>query len=194
MDSGHSLIRKTFFMVETVYNIINIIFAWFSIVSLYCPKTELLLIHYQGNFYLFFVSELATISILFLTTVDCPYNIAGRSFVRTCGHQVLQCLRSFPHGVARGCRIPLFYGQQTTLVRSPFSSIAVLLTGPRAAWKYKTTSIILSILMFYMMIASIKCAMQASKQGSTENSLILLSVVVTYGGESLTLQSFAAPH
>lgn len=75
-----------------------------------------------------------------------------------------------------------------------FLSNTVLLNDPRAAWKYKLTSIILSVLMFYMMIASIKCAMQASKQGSTENSLILLSVVVTYGGESIPPSSSLRHH
>lgn len=34
MRSGHSFSRKTMLMVETVYNIINLVFSWFSIVSL----------------------------------------------------------------------------------------------------------------------------------------------------------------
>ena len=33
LRSGHSFARKVTFMVETVYNIVNLIFAWFSIVS-----------------------------------------------------------------------------------------------------------------------------------------------------------------
>lgn len=32
MRSGHSFARKVTLMVETVYNIINLIFSWFSIV------------------------------------------------------------------------------------------------------------------------------------------------------------------
>lgn len=33
MRSGHSSVRKVMLMVETVYNIINLVFSWFSIVS-----------------------------------------------------------------------------------------------------------------------------------------------------------------
>lgn len=33
LRSGHSFARKIMLMIETVYNIINLIFAWFSIVS-----------------------------------------------------------------------------------------------------------------------------------------------------------------
>lgn len=35
MRSGHSFTRKVVLMVETVYNIINLVFSWFSIVSLF---------------------------------------------------------------------------------------------------------------------------------------------------------------
>ena len=35
MHSGHSFARKTMFMVETVYNIINLVFSWFGIVSFF---------------------------------------------------------------------------------------------------------------------------------------------------------------
>lgn len=37
MRSGHSLTRKVLLMVETVYNIINMVFAWFSVVSVLGP-------------------------------------------------------------------------------------------------------------------------------------------------------------
>jgi chitin synthase len=33
--SGHSAGRKTMLMIETLYNIINLVFAWFAIVSLH---------------------------------------------------------------------------------------------------------------------------------------------------------------
>ena len=33
LRSGHSMTRKIVLMVETVYNVINLVFAWFSIVS-----------------------------------------------------------------------------------------------------------------------------------------------------------------
>ena len=35
--------------------------------------------------------------------------------------------------------------------------------------------------MLYMIIASIKCAVQAAHQGGTANSVMLLSIAVTYG-------------
>ena len=35
LRSGHSFTRKMVFMVETVYNIINLTFSWFSIVSVF---------------------------------------------------------------------------------------------------------------------------------------------------------------
>jgi chitin synthase len=41
LRSGHSFGRKAALMFETLYNIINLLFSWFSI----------------GNFYLFFVSN-----------------------------------------------------------------------------------------------------------------------------------------
>lgn len=34
MRSGHSFSRKVLLMVEMVYNIINMVFAWFSVVSI----------------------------------------------------------------------------------------------------------------------------------------------------------------
>jgi chitin synthase len=33
LRSGHSLTRKVVLMIETVYNIVNLVFSWFSIVS-----------------------------------------------------------------------------------------------------------------------------------------------------------------
>lgn len=36
LRSGHSLQRRIMLLVETVYNIINLIFSWFSIVSDFC--------------------------------------------------------------------------------------------------------------------------------------------------------------
>lgn len=43
------------------------------------------------------------------------------------------------------------------------------------------TTIVLGILMLYMIIASIICAVQAAGQGGTANSVMLFSVLVTYG-------------
>ena len=35
MRSGHSFPRKVVLLIETVYNVVNLIFAWFSIVSIH---------------------------------------------------------------------------------------------------------------------------------------------------------------
>ena len=56
-------------------------------------------------------------------------------------------------------------------------------TSYRSKWKYKLTAILLGILMVYMIFASIKCALEAAGQGGEANSVMLLSVVVTYGCE-----------
>lgn len=45
------------------------------------------------------------------------------------------------------------------------------------------TSIILGFLMLYMLIASAACSVEAAKQGGAANSVMLLSVLVTYGRE-----------
>jgi chitin synthase len=44
----------------------------------------------------------------------------------------------------------------------------------------------LSCLMLYMIIASIECAIQAAQQGGTANSVMLLSIAVTYGCALIT--------
>jgi len=35
LRSGHSLGRKIFLLIESAYNVINLIFAWFAIVSVF---------------------------------------------------------------------------------------------------------------------------------------------------------------
>ena len=55
----------------------------------------------------------------------------------------------------------------------------------RAHRKYKLTAICFSIIMIYMVVASIICAVHAAQQGGAANSTMLLSVVVTYGREYL---------
>ncbi|KAJ7462232.1 glycosyltransferase family 2 protein [Mycena galericulata] len=48
-------------------------------------------------------------------------------------------------------------------------------------WKYKITAICLAVLMAYMIFASILCALAAAGQGGGANSVMLFSVVITYG-------------
>ena len=51
----------------------------------------------------------------------------------------------------------------------------------RAKLKYKTIAIAMSILMIYMVVASIICAIQAVRQGGTTNSVMLFSILITFG-------------
>ncbi|CAK5281509.1 unnamed protein product [Mycena citricolor] len=53
---------------------------------------------------------------------------------------------------------------------------------PRAAkWKYQTASILFAVLMMYMIFASVLCALAAAHQGGQANSVMLFSLVITYG-------------
>ncbi|KAL4262585.1 Chitin synthase [Pleurotus pulmonarius] len=47
--------------------------------------------------------------------------------------------------------------------------------------KYKLTSIFLAVLMVYLIFASIQCALKAAQQGGSANSVMLFSVVITFG-------------
>ncbi|EDR11492.1 glycosyltransferase family 2 protein, partial [Laccaria bicolor S238N-H82] len=134
MRSGHSFARKVALMTETAYNIINLVFSWFSI----------------GNFYLFFV-------VLTSSLEDESFGITGIKYFNTLVQYVM-----------------------ASMVVACF--LFSMGNKPQAAKiKYKTTAIILSVLMLYMIIASIICGIQAGKQGGAANSVMLLSVLVTYG-------------
>ncbi|EKM80571.1 hypothetical protein AGABI1DRAFT_70953 [Agaricus bisporus var. burnettii JB137-S8] len=134
MRSGHSLTRKVVLMVETVYNIINLIFAWFSI----------------GNFYLFFV-------VLTSSLEDPSFNLKGIKYFNTF----------------------MQYLMGSMIVASFIFSMGNRPAASKA--KYKTTSIVLAILMLYMIVGSVACAIEAARQGGAANSIMLLSVLVTYG-------------
>ncbi|KAJ3495480.1 hypothetical protein NLJ89_g10618 [Agrocybe chaxingu] len=134
MRSGHSFARKVTFVVETVYNIINLVFAWFSI----------------GNFYLFF-------AVLTTSLEDPSFGLKGINYFNSLvqyimGSLIVACF--------------LF-----SMGNKPASS----------KMKYKLTSIIMSVLMLYMIAASIKCALEAANQGGAANSVMLFSILVTYG-------------
>ncbi|KAG6813294.1 hypothetical protein H0H92_012449 [Tricholoma furcatifolium] len=72
LRSGHSLTRKIMLMVETVYNIINLVFSWFSI----------------GNFYLFFVSTVVLTSSL----EDPSFGMTGIRYFNTIAQFVMASL------------------------------------------------------------------------------------------------------
>ncbi|KAI0690108.1 glycosyltransferase family 2 protein [Cytidiella melzeri] len=53
---------------------------------------------------------------------------------------------------------------------------------PKAApWKYLTLAILFALLMVYLIFCAIMCAIRASKQGDGAYSIMLFSIIVTYG-------------
>ncbi|KXN90875.1 Chitin synthase 3 [Leucoagaricus sp. SymC.cos] len=145
--SGHSMTRKVILMVETVYNLTNLVFAWFSIVSG--------MLYLLGNLYLFFV-------VLTSSLEDPSFNLPGIRYFNTLMQYVMA---------------------------SMIVSCFIFSMGNRPAaskWKYKTTSIVFSVLMLYSIIAAVVCSVEAAKQGGATNSIMLLSVIVTYGCYALS--------
>ncbi|KAJ7132804.1 glycosyltransferase family 2 protein [Mycena crocata] len=134
LRSGHSFTRKVFLTIETGYNIINLIFSWFSI----------------GNMYIFFV-------VLTSSLEDPSFNMPAIKYVNT----VVQYLMA---SVVVACFL-------FSMGNKPHAS----------KWKYKITAICLAVLMTYMLSASILCALAAAGQGGGANSVMLFSVVITYG-------------
>ena len=51
----------------------------------------------------------------------------------------------------------------------------------RAKFKYKFIAIVMGLLMIYMGIASVVCAAQVGQQGGTANSVMLFSILITFG-------------
>ncbi|KAF8650440.1 hypothetical protein AX16_005243 [Volvariella volvacea WC 439] len=134
LRSGHSFTRKVVLMFEMVYNIINLIFAWFSL----------------GNFYLFFV-------VLTSSLEDSSFNLSGIEHLNTLA-------QFFMISIIISCFL-LSMGNK-----------------PQASkLKYKLSAILLSILMVYLIAASIRCSIAAASQGGATNSVMIFSVVVTYG-------------
>ncbi|KAJ3975763.1 glycosyltransferase family 2 protein [Lentinula raphanica] len=134
LRSGHSAARKVVLLLETVYNIINIIFAWFSI----------------GNFYLFFVV---------LTS-----SLEDESFQMTWIKDVNPIIQYFLAFMIGACFL--------------FS----MGNKPQASkFKYFLMTILLGLSMVYMSYAAIKCSIKAAEQGGSANSVMLFSVIITYG-------------
>ncbi|KAH6913854.1 chitin synthase [Coprinopsis sp. MPI-PUGE-AT-0042] len=134
LRSGHSIPRKFMLMVETVYNVINLVFSWFSI----------------GNFYIFFV-------VLTTSVEDGSFGLQGISYFNTFIQYIL-----------------------TAMVIGCF--LVAMGNKPKAAHvKYKAITIIFGVLMVYLLFTSVVCAIQATKQGGTANSVMLFSVLITFG-------------
>ncbi|KAJ3749041.1 chitin synthase [Lentinula detonsa] len=134
LRSGHSAARKVVLLFETVYNIISIIFAWFSI----------------GNFYLFFVV---------LTS-----SLEDDSFGMTWIKDVNPIIQYFLAFMIAACFL--------------FS----MGNKPQASkFKYLLMTFLLGLAMVYMSYAAIKCSIKAAQQGGSANSVMLFSVIITYG-------------
>ncbi|KDQ55846.1 glycosyltransferase family 2 protein [Jaapia argillacea MUCL 33604] len=134
LRSGHSVGRKTMLMIETVYNIINLIFSWFAI----------------GNFYLFFI--------ILTSSLESPvFKLKGIQYANS----LIQYLMS-------------------SLVVACF--LFSMGNKPRAAqWKYKLTVIIFAVLMLYVFFSAVMCGIQAARIGGGAYSVMLFSVIATYG-------------
>lgn len=52
-----------------------------------------------------------------------------------------------------------------------------------AKWKYKTSAVLLALLVLYMVTASVRCAVAVIAQGGNANSVMLFSIMITYGSE-----------
>jgi chitin synthase len=62
----------------------------------------------------------------------------------------------------------------------------ILTSSNRAHVKYKAITIIFGVLMVYLLFTSVVCAMEALKQGGTANSVMLFSVLITFGCKPLS--------
>lgn len=85
---------------------------------------------------------------------------------------------------------PFFYGEQT---KSVLSAIALWMISCSfscsSQWKYKSTACCFSLLMVYLIFASVKCSIQAAEQGGSANNVMLFSIVITYGCLSWSISS-----
>lgn len=155
MSSGHSFARKFMLMVETVYNIVNLIFSWFAIVSLSLLSFHLMRIlkldiYCKGNFYLFFV-------VLTTSLEDGSFGLKGISYWNT----VVQFIMG-------------------ALVVACF--LISMNNKPRQSeLKYQIMTGCMATIMVYLLFASIKCGVQAAKEGGAANSTMVFSVLITYG-------------
>ncbi|KAI0958961.1 Chitin synthase, class 3 [Taiwanofungus camphoratus] len=134
LRSGHSVGRKFALVMETVYNVINLVAAWFAI----------------GNFYLFFM-------ILTSSVENSSFGMPGIKYF----NMIAQFLMG---AIVVACFL--------------FS----MGNKPKASkWKYKLSAIMLALLMVYVIFCAVVCSIQAANQGGGAYSIMLFSVIVTYG-------------
>ncbi|KAF9070089.1 chitin synthase-domain-containing protein [Rhodocollybia butyracea] len=126
---------KSVLLFETVYNIIGIIFAWFSIV------------------------------VLTSSLEDPSFDMTWIGVV----NPIIQYILAF---MIAAC-FPFFYGSKL---------------------KYTVMMILLALAMMYMSFAAIKCAVKAAQQGGSANSVMLYSVIITYGCDILAFDPWQYAH
>ncbi|EKM54206.1 glycosyltransferase family 2 protein [Phanerochaete carnosa HHB-10118-sp] len=134
LRSGHSTGRKIALLIETLYNVINLIASWFGI----------------GNFYLFFV----------ILTSSLETEFPDVKFIKY--------LNAFIQYWMGGLIIAAF--------------LLSMGNKPKAApWKYKILALSFALLMGYLLFCAVMCAIAAARQGGSANSLMLFSIIATYG-------------
>ncbi|KIK67113.1 glycosyltransferase family 2 protein [Collybiopsis luxurians FD-317 M1] len=153
MRSGHSFTRKIVLLLETIYNVIGIIFAWFSI----------------GNFFLFFV-------VLTSSLEDRSFNMEWIGAINPIMHVSPRFIR-----LAR-CPDELDTLQYILAFMIAACFLFSMGNKPQASkQKYLLMTVLLALAMMYMSFAAIKCAIKAAQQGGSANSVMLFSVIITYG-------------
>lgn len=206
LRSGHSLSRKLMLIIETLYNIINLIFAWFALVSAFILDLLIKLYWQRPTGKLLFVLRkrsskqgiLESYSHLghhyFIFECTCfpsewhfdiqLYNPGSQDVIHNVSLELTQrstytCPSLLPFSV-----FPWGTDQKRTLSCFPF---LVVITQPlhSAPWKYKISAILFAIINVYAIFCAVLAAMQAAKQGGAVYSAMLFSVIITYGCESM---------
>ncbi|KAH9847147.1 chitin synthase-domain-containing protein [Lenzites betulinus] len=134
LRSGHSVGRKVMLVLETIYNVINLIASWFAV----------------GNFYLFFV--------ILTSSLESPaFGMPGIRYFNA-------VIQFFMAGLVIACFL--------------FS----MGNKPKAArWKYMICTIAFAVLMAYVIFCAVMCSIQAARQGGSSYSVMLFSIIMTYG-------------
>ena len=194
LSSGHSVSRKFVLSIQALYNVINLIASWFSIVSIIgewligSDADDIILDLAKGNFYLFFVilssslesTDFHMYPIRYANSVvqvlSLPYRQAVFYLMYTSCYSTFWLPSSLPASYS-------LWATNHDRELSPTNCSLLAYIADSAKWKYKTVAIILAFLMVYLLFAAVECAIQAAKQGGTAYSIMWFSILVTYGGE-----------
>ena len=118
LSSGHSVSRKVVLSIQTIYNVINLIASWFSIVSIILVIL-ILSDQTKGNFYLFFVilSSSLEAPAFHMTPIRYLNSVVQvlSSYIRTV-FNLTRTSTLVPLGFHCHSLLPVCHGQQTTIV------------------------------------------------------------------------------